>query len=67
MNYTAKEIARAKTLRAQDLRDGKGTHVAVMVSAGLSRRRQGSLVMHERTWRDYLPQARRELRREVSE
>ena len=64
MNYTDKEIERAKALLARDMRKGKPTRMAVAAVALSSRPGRVSHVSHERSWRDRLPQARRDLRQE---
>lgn len=66
MNYTDKEIERAKALFARDMRKGKPKRMAVAAVALSSRAGRVSHVSHERSWRDYLPKARRELRQELS-
>lgn len=66
MNYTEAEIERAKALFARDMRQGKPTRMAVAAGAGVSRPGRLFQVTHERTWRDHLPQARRDLRQESS-
>ena len=64
MNYTAEEIERAKVIFARAKREGATRHMPVAVLVGLSRPEKISRVSHRRTWRDRLPQARRELRGE---
>lgn len=66
MNYTEAEIARAKGLFARAMRKGKPRRMAVAAMAGISRPRRMTQLTHERTWRDYLPQARREFEQEPS-
>ncbi|QQN75214.1 hypothetical protein [Croceicoccus sp. YJ47] len=64
MNYTAEEIERAKVIFARAKREGATRHMPVAALVGLSRSGKVFRVSHERTWRDRLPQARRELRGE---
>lgn len=67
MNYTDEEIERAKAIFAREMHSGKPRQMAVAAMAGLSRPRHIASVTHERTWRDCLPQARRDLRGERSQ
>ena len=67
MNYTNQEIARAKALCARDLRQDRPQHTAILASVQIGRPWPKGEVTHARTWRDYLPQARRELRQEASD
>lgn len=66
MNYTNAEIERAKVLFAREIRSGKPKRMAVAAMSGIGRTGRTSQATHERTWRDYLPRARRELNRESS-
>lgn len=61
MTYTDEQIERAKALFARDMREGKPKRMAIAAGAGVSRPGHIFQVTHERTWRDYLPRARREL------
>lgn len=67
MNYTEPEIERAKTLFAREMRRGKPKRLAIAAGVGMSRPGRTFQVTHERSWRDYLPQARRELTQELSD
>lgn len=64
MSYTADEIERAKVIFARATREGATRHTPVAALIELSRPEKVYRVSHKRTWRDRLPQARRELRSE---
>lgn len=67
MHYSDEEIERAKTLFAREA--GKAGHdrMAIAAMAGMSKPRKISHITHLRTWRDYLPKARRALQKERSD
>ena len=67
MNYTHQEIERAKVLFARDI--GYGQAEADDHRRGSTSEPAGAdpHVTHVRSWRDYLPQAQRELGREESD
>jgi hypothetical protein len=67
MHYSDEEIERAKILFARE--PGKASHgrVAVAAMAGMSKPGKISHITHLRTWRDYLPKARRALQKERSD
>lgn len=62
MNYSDEEIALAKRLFAKAMRDGRPRRFGVAAVAGMSGRMPIAHVIHERSWRDYLVKARRQLR-----
>lgn len=66
MTYTEAESERAKVLFARDMRKGTPKRMAVAAGAEISRPGRRFQLTHERTWRDHLPEARRELKRESS-
>ncbi len=61
MNYTKEEIARAKELYAEAMHAGAAPRIGVAAMVGLSMPGQIRRVEHQRSWRDYVPQARRDL------
>ncbi|WP_146029792.1 hypothetical protein [Erythrobacter sp. SAORIC-644] len=67
MLYSDEEVERAKTLFARE--KGKPGHggMAVAAMAGMSKPSKISHITHRRTWRDYLPKARRALQKERSD
>lgn len=62
MNYTHQEIARAKELYSEAMHAGAAPRFGVAAMVGISRPAQIRSIEHERSWRDYLLQARRDLR-----
>lgn len=62
MNDTDEVITRANALYAAAMRESKPRQFGIAAMAGLSRPSQIRRVSHTRSWRDYLMQARRELR-----
>lgn len=62
MKYNANEIQRAKELCAEAFRQGKPRTIAVAAMVKRSAPERIAHVTHERTYRDYLVQARRELK-----
>ena len=64
MTYTKREIARAKAIFAREQQAGTSARMTYAVAVLLSRPRCRTALVHQRTWRDCLAQARRELREE---
>ena len=64
MTYTDREIARAKAIFAREQQAGKSATMTYAVAVPLSRPWGRTALVHRRTWRDCLVQARRELREE---
>lgn len=64
MTYTKREIARAKAIFAREQRAGKSAKMTYAMAVPLNRPWHRTALVHQRTWRDCLVQARRELREE---
>ena len=62
MTYTKREIARAKAIFAREQQDGTSARMTYAVAVPLGRPRRRTALVHQRTWRDCLVQARKELR-----
>ena len=64
MTYTKREIARAKDIFVREMRAGKPGTMTYAVAVPLSTPLRRTALVHQRTWRDCLAQACRELRNE---